>query len=625
MCCWNNKNWVLLCLLPVVSLLLMGAQGNAHADGAVIVTSEALLTTPVGGLENTRSTSRTTSVTGQPFSSSLQVTVGAGAPETNATQLTLRTTGPVKKGDVLLASFSLRGASADGKSPAQVMFLFERTVSPWTKSISQGAASAKRPDAWKRILLPFAAAEDYAPGEAMASLRFAFGPQTVEVGGLSVVDFGTTKSLAMLQAVATEQNPLGSLQAAVHWADLRQTLVGFGGNFCQPRYGSTEPMDLVGRYNLEHLAAAHARIGIPLNSWTPEKGVYRDEAQAHAAFLQMHEMKRRKIPFVGSVWEGPLWMLGGRAEQMGRKLSPERVGDCIESLAQFLVTARDKYDAEPEYISFNEPDYGVNFLFTPADMAAFIRQAGPRFREVGIKTKFLVGDTTGGMPIVQYARPLLEDRELTPYLGPIAFHCWDVLGSADARYAEIAALGKEFDKPVWCTEAGHDSALWQAPNPWGSWDNAIRTALAYEKTLRLSGAVLLDYWTYQDNYPIVDPKLGTPYPVFRVIQQMAEALPAGSRIAAAESDSDDLRILASVGPRSGQFGILLINPIGAGKVTLSHLSPNANLTEVCCGEDGHEVRSKAIVDNVGRVRVSLPARSVVTVLGVGVPGRTPAY
>ena len=128
-----------------------------------------------------------------------------------------------------------------------------------------------------------------------------------------------------------------------------------------------------------------------------------------------------------------------------------------------------------------------------------------------------------------------------------------MLGSADARYAEIAALGSEFDKPVWCTEAGHDSALWQAPNPWGSWDNAIRTALAYEKTPRLSGAVLLDYWTYQDNYPIVDSKLGTPYPVFKVIQQMAEALPAGSRIAVAESDSDDLRIPSkrpSVHPRA---------------------------------------------------------------------------
>ena len=300
------------------------------------------------------------------------------------------------------------------------LFLFERTVSPWTKEID--IAGRGFGEASGRLeadsTCPSRRRKTTRRAMRWASLRFAAGPQTVEIGGLSVVDFGTTKTQATLPAVATEQKTLGSLQAAVHWADLRQTLVGFGGNFCQPRYGSTEPMDLVGRYNLEHLAVAHARIGIPLNSWTPEKGVYRDEAQAHAAFLQMQEMKRRKIPFVGSVWEGPLWMLGGRAEQMGRKLSPERAGDCIEALAQFLITARYKYDAEPEYISFNEPDYGVNFLFTPADMAAFIRQAGHRFRELGIKTKFLIGDTTGGMPIVRYARPLLEDHELAPCLRP---------------------------------------------------------------------------------------------------------------------------------------------------------------------------------------------------------------
>jgi O-glycosyl hydrolase len=62
-------------------------------------------------------------------------------------------------------------------------------------------------------------------------------------------------------------------------------------------------------------------------------------------------------------------MLPGTTEQGGRTLPRERYDDCIEAIAQFLVTARDKYGATVDYFSFNEPDYGINFKFTPAQMA----------------------------------------------------------------------------------------------------------------------------------------------------------------------------------------------------------------------------------------------------------------
>ena len=108
------------------------------------------------------------------------------------------------------------------------------------------------------------------------------------------------------------------------------------------------------------------------------------------------------------------------------------------------------------------------------------------------------------MSAVAFDTPLLEDPSIAPYLGPIAFHCWDVLSASDASYTAIADLGKRFKKPVWCLEAGHDAQLWQMKDPWATWDNALRTAMAYEKTIRLSGATVMDYWTLQDNYPVVD-------------------------------------------------------------------------------------------------------------------------
>lgn len=606
-------------LLPAMLILASAwiAATAAHrerSEGQSVLPENALLTGQVGGLERTRAAAQIVSVTGQPFSRALRVTIRDHAPDSNATQLTIPISAPVQRGDALMATFYIRGSSSGGTAPAQMLFLFERSVNPWTKSIVQGAISARDPQTWKKVLVPFSAAENYQPGEAMVSLRFAFGPQTLEVGGLSVINYDRSRTADELIALAAQQNPLGETTAQVRLQETRQTMLGFGGNFCQPRYGSTEPMDAVGRYNLQNLRVVYARIGLPLNWWTPERGVYRDEAQARAALLQIQEFNRRRIPVIASIWEGPGWMLGGRPEQMGRTLPRERYADCIEAVTRFLVTARDRYGATVEYFSFNEPDYGVNFKFTPQEMAEFIRQAGPRFQAAGLKTKFLVGDTANGANFVAYARPLLEDRRIAPYLGPLTFHCWDALGALDAQYSAIAELGRRYNKPVWCAEAGHDAQLWQAPNPWESWENGLRTALAYEKTLRLTGSALMLYWTYQDNYPLVSRDGTRPFPVHHVIKQMEEALPPGAKIAAATASHDELRALASVGPKPGQFSVLLINPIGEGQTILRGLPPGAAVRVVVSVGSAQRQSSSARTDRSGFLRLKLPARSVVTVL-----------
>ncbi|HEX5322887.1 MAG TPA: hypothetical protein VFW40_03815, partial [Capsulimonadaceae bacterium] len=412
-----------------------------------VIASDALLTTPVGGLDRTNATSEVVPVAGQPFSRELKVTVRAGSDQTNATQLTLPISAPVQRGDSLLASFYVRGSAASGK-PAHVELLFERTVDPWTKSVIHDAIADQNPQTWTRVLVPFQASESYQPGEAMVSVRLAFGPQTAEVGGLTVLDYGTSKSLSDLENLALQENPLGSAGVTVNLADKKQTLAGFGGDFCQPRYGFSEPLDAVGSYNLAHLNVAQARIGIPLNDWTPEKGVYKDDGPAHAALLQMQEMAKRKIPIIGTVWEGPTWLLPGKPEQSGRVLAPEEYSDCIDAIVKFLTTARDEYGANVAYFSFNEADYGVNFKFTPETIIAFIKQAGPRFRAAGLKTKFLVGDTGGGSQFPAYVRPILADKTIAPYLGALAFHCWDAMSASDDQYTAIAKVAKESGKPI---------------------------------------------------------------------------------------------------------------------------------------------------------------------------------
>ncbi|MFZ4507037.1 MAG: hypothetical protein ACOYON_04985 [Fimbriimonas sp.] len=595
-----------------LSLMLMASICGAQTSPTPVFDSKALIRTAVGGLERTDATVETLANNGPMIGESLRVTLRKGANETNATQITILNEAPVAEGDVLLAQFYIRGSSLDGKRPARVELLFEKSTSPWTKSVSQAGAGAKDAAAWRKVVVAFRSIASYAPGEVMTSIRFALQPQRVEIGGLKVLNYRKSKTLDELIAFATAENPLGPVNATLNLKVRRQTMLGFGGNFCQPRYGSTEPMDAVGTTVLSSLRVVHARIGLPLTSWTPSRGVYRDEAQARASFLALQDMKRRGIPTVVSLWEGPTWMMGGAVELQGRTLTPQGVIDCVDSITAYLVQARDKYGVSVPYFSFNEPDLGVNFKFSSDQMIDFIRVAGPKFALAGLKTKFLVGDTANGGNFAAYASPILAEKSIAPYLGPISFHCWDAMSASDESYQNIAALGKQYAKDIWCLEAGHDAQLWQAKDPWATWDNALKTAIAYERTIRLTNSSLMSYWTYQDNYPIASRDGKVKYPILRVLRQMEQVFAPGTKVSPVSTSSEDLRALATV-HESGRWGVLLINPIGKGRVTLRGLR-NEKARVVVSTERGQEV-SRTVMVAKGEVTLDLPARSVLTVVG----------
>ncbi len=568
------------------------------ASGQSILAPNIHLNTPVAGLERTNAEAKVVDVQGQSFSRALRVNVRDRSNETNITQLTLPNATTVEQGDTLLASVWLKG-------PGQAEFLFEKSTDPWTKSVTRGLSATRD---WRRFLIPFRSAQTYKPGEAMVSLRLAFGPQTIEIGAVDVVSFGKTRTLDQMVEYAISQSPIGDVDVAFDFRNTKQTMVGFGGNFCQPRYGSTEAMDVVGEYALKNLNVVHARIGLPLNNWNPQPGVYKDDAQAKASFEALQMMTKRRIPTVVSAWEGPGWMLGGNPEQNGRTLSKDLYDECIEAVAQYLVTARDKYKAPVDYFSFNEPDYGVNFKFTSAQMGDFVRQAGPVFEAKGLKTKFLVADTANGSNFVSYATPLLEDKTIARYLGPLAFHNWDALSASEQAYTGIAALGKKYGKPVWCLEAGHDAQLWQAKDPWADWENALRLAMAYERTIRLTESVLMDYWTYQDNYPLVDKVGRKPYPVFHVMKQMEDVFAPGARVVHAKLSKPGLQAIATTPGR-----ILIVNAEGPGRVTISGLQPGSKKSILESDRSSTLRKRMATVDSGGRLRLPIPMRSVITI------------
>jgi endo-1,4-beta-xylanase len=127
-------------------------------------------------------------VTSQPFKQAARLQTLKRPDEAYNFQFRTKITQPVKKGDALVAVFDARASeplSATGI--AQSSFVFELASEPYTKSVDY---PFKVGPSWHRYYVPFVAQADQAPGSAQVMFRLGYDPQTIEIGGLQVLDFG---------------------------------------------------------------------------------------------------------------------------------------------------------------------------------------------------------------------------------------------------------------------------------------------------------------------------------------------------------------------------------------------------------------------------------------------------
>ncbi len=102
----------------------------------------------------------------------------------------------VTRGDTLWARFLLRcSASRNETGEGQMTFVFESADSQHVKSIdiTVGAGSE-----WREFCFPFSARSTLAAGGSQISLRAGFRPQTIEIGGIEVINYGPDRKLESL-------------------------------------------------------------------------------------------------------------------------------------------------------------------------------------------------------------------------------------------------------------------------------------------------------------------------------------------------------------------------------------------------------------------------------------------
>lgn len=135
-------------------------------------------------------------VEGQPFTEAWRAKIKEPSANEWDVQIQAPTATRVEQGDILLATFHFRTEWVpDESGEGQTEFVFELAKDPWTKSIQYPIRASRT---WKKVYVPFRAEQSYQPGEAQMIFRLGYKPQTIDIGGVTVENFGKQLALADL-------------------------------------------------------------------------------------------------------------------------------------------------------------------------------------------------------------------------------------------------------------------------------------------------------------------------------------------------------------------------------------------------------------------------------------------
>ncbi|MEA5126680.1 MAG: hypothetical protein VB074_00700 [Proteiniphilum sp.] len=329
----------------------------------------------------------------------------------------------------------------------------------------------------------------------------------------------------------------------------RQTIHSIGGNYCQANYKG-DAWDMVGEATLTEFKPTHVRVAIPLQFKGVNYNIYKGKKilKQSAVVSLIKAMRRMKdrygvTSFTLSVWRVADELVENPEAYNKRRIKPEYYSEVIDMIEAFLLEMK-KYGVDVDYFSFNESNGGYMTLFTAEETIDFIKLAGPRFENAGLKTKFLWGDTSSTKPTVGFASAIASDSTIVKYLGPLSFHSWWSENLPDSDFERIVDLAKKWDRPVWCTELGHDAVAHKAKDYNKNWDYAFRFAKISHRVFRYSMTEVSMFWTWQNNYEIMSADTEIKYPVYYVTRHQTRFL---NNVRIVDSQSSDPEILPLAG------------------------------------------------------------------------------
>jgi endo-1,4-beta-xylanase len=121
-------------------------------------------------------------------------------------QIQARIKKPVAIGDAVLVTFYFRTFWAPHESgEGQTELNFELSHEPWTKVKVQGVHAGHD---WQKYSVPFLSTEEFKAGEGQLVFRLGYSPETIDIAGVTVENFG--KQLALVDLPVTKKSYKGA-------------------------------------------------------------------------------------------------------------------------------------------------------------------------------------------------------------------------------------------------------------------------------------------------------------------------------------------------------------------------------------------------------------------------------
>lgn len=132
------------------------------------------------------------SVAGQPFKRAYRATVTRRPKETYQIQAHHRLEAPLPKGHTMMYTGYLRAVrTEDETAEAKVGAVVEQAGEPFYKEVHQEVTARGQ---WQPFYLPFRVRDNHTETGSQLTLRVGYAPQTVEFGGVRLIDLGPDAS-----------------------------------------------------------------------------------------------------------------------------------------------------------------------------------------------------------------------------------------------------------------------------------------------------------------------------------------------------------------------------------------------------------------------------------------------
>ncbi|MEZ7494322.1 hypothetical protein QO206_02415 [Leeuwenhoekiella aequorea] len=404
---------------------------------------------------------------------------------------------------------------------------------------------------------------------------------------------------------------------------------GIGGNF---RLQNPKADPQVIDYALDNLRVAWSRVELPWKQWHPDPDknpmIEAKKGNLHPkvkASLEMAKrLNERGIPVILAAWFAPNWaIIGERAEGVnldgsrGNQLDQSKKEEIYNSITSYIQFLKEEYGVEAVLFSFNESDLGIDVRQAPEEHDQLIRELGSHFKNAGLNTKLLLGDTADATGW-DFTNQASINPESLPFIGGVSFHSWRGWSQENLlKWLDIANRVKE---PLFVGEGSIDAGAWRYPQIFEEPTYALEEMRIYLKIIKMAQPLSILQWQLTSDYSVLsgggvygnDDEEMHPTQRFYNLKQLGTT-PKGLNVLPLVSDDPLITATALGSSENSQYALHLVNKSGDREITILGIPETISFFNIyTTNESSFFEKKKKIRPKDGKISFKLNGASFVS-------------